>query len=65
MKYKKKKKKAHPSNVISGVYRGTTVLIGSVVEGVAGVVVQPVVGAKKKGFKGATLGVGKGLLGLI
>lgn len=62
---KKKKKKAPPSNVISGVYRGTTVLVGSVFNGVAGLVVQPVRGAKKQGVKGATLGVGKGILGLI
>lgn len=64
-KFEGKKKKAPPSNVISGLYRGTTVLLGSVLEGVAGVVVQPVVGAKNKGVKGATIGVGKGLLGLI
>lgn len=64
-KYNKKKKKAPPSNIISGVFRGTTVLVGSVVEGVAGLVVQPVLGAKNRGVKGATIGVGKGILGLI
>lgn len=33
--------------------------------GVAGIVIEPIKGAKKKGLKGATIGVGKGLLGLI
>jgi hypothetical protein len=64
-KINKKKKKKQPSNVISGVYRGTTVLIGSVFEGVTGIVVEPFKGAKEKGVKGATIGVGKGILGLI
>ena len=54
-----------PSNAISGIFKGTTILIGSILSGVAGLVTEPVKGAKAKGFKGATIGVGKGLLGLV
>ena len=64
-KKKKKKKKNQPSNVISGLYSGTTIMISSIFQGVAGLVVEPIKGAKSNGVKGASLGVGKGILGLI
>uniref|UniRef100_A0A7S3J189 Uncharacterized protein n=1 Tax=Euplotes harpa TaxID=151035 RepID=A0A7S3J189_9SPIT len=62
---KKKKKKKQPSNIISGLFSGTTIMISSIFKGVAGLVVEPYKGAKSEGVKGATLGVGKGILGLI
>lgn len=63
-KLEKKKKKAPPSNVISGIFKGTTIFVGSVLDGVSGVVIKPIVGAKD-GVKGVTKGIGKGILGLI
>ena len=64
-KNNKKKKKKQPSNIISGLFSGTTIMISSVFQGVTGLVVEPIKGAKSDGVKGATLGVGKGILGLI
>jgi hypothetical protein len=63
-KLEKKKKKVPPSNVISGIFKGTTIFVGSVIDGVSGVVIKPIVGAKD-GVKGVTKGIGKGILGLI
>ena len=40
-------------------------MISSIFQGVAGLVVEPIKGAKSNGVKGASLGVGKGILGLI
>ena len=54
-----------PSNLASGLAVGTKSMLKNVFSAVAGVVVEPVKGAKKGGIKGSALGVGKGLLGLI
>ena len=57
--------KVPPSNLASGLMRGTKSMVGQVMSAVAGVVLEPIRGAKKKGIKGATQGIGKGILGLI
>lgn len=64
-KIKKQEKKKQPQNAISGVYKGTTIFVKSVFDGVSGVVIKPVKGAKEKGVKGATVGIGKGIMGLV
>ena len=40
-------------------------MVEHVVSAVAGVVMEPVKGAKKEGFKGGAKGFGKGILGLV
>jgi hypothetical protein len=40
-------------------------MIGSIISALAGLVVEPVRGAKQSGLKGVTVGIGKGILGLI
>ena len=40
-------------------------MIESIISAIAGVVIEPVQGAKKDGFKGGVKGLGKGILGLI
>lgn len=40
-------------------------MVESVVSAVAGVILEPVRGAKKGGAKGGAIGLGKGILGLI
>ena len=57
--------KMPPSNLATGLMRGTKSMVGQVMSAVAGVVLEPIRGAKKKGIKGATQGIGKGILGLI
>ena len=54
-----------PSNAVSGVAYGTKSLLGKVFSAVAGVIVEPVKGAKKQGVKGGAKGFGKGMLGLV
>ena len=59
------KARNNPSNVVSGVAHGTKAMLGKVFSAVAGVIVEPVKGAKKGGVKGGTVGFGKGMLGLV
>ena len=54
-----------PSNVGTGLAFGTKAMLESIVSAVTGVVMEPVKGAKKGGFKGGAVGLGKGILGLI
>ena len=54
-----------PSNVASGVARGTKSLLTKVFGAVAGVIVEPLKGAKEGGLKGGAVGFGKGMLGLV
>lgn len=54
-----------PSNAISGVAYGTKSMLTKVFSAVAGVIVEPVRGARQGGVKGGALGFGKGMLGLV
>lgn len=58
-------KKVIPSNIASGVAFGSKAFVESLISAVAGVVLEPVKGAKTGGFKGGAVGFGKGILGLI
>lgn len=53
------------SNVVYGVGCGTQSLVTGVATGISGVFYEPYRGAKRSGFKGGFVGVGKGLGGLI
>jgi vacuolar protein sorting-associated protein 13A/C len=57
--------KVVPKNAVSGVAYGTKSMLGKVFSAVAGVIVEPVKGAKKGGVKGGAKGFGKGMLGLV
>ena len=58
-------KRQVPSNMVSGIAYGTKSMVENVVSAVAGVVLEPVRGAQKGGFRGGAVGLGKGILGLI
>ena len=57
--------KSNPSNVASGLAFGTKSMLGKVFSAVAGVVTEPVKGAKQGGIKGGAAGFGRGLVGLV
>ena len=58
-------KKKWASNVVSGVGYGTKQVFSEVGKGISGVVMDPYRGAKSKGIKGGTIGIGKGIAGLL
>ena len=60
-----KKHHKNPKNIISGVGYGGYALVKGIATGIAGIVYEPYKGARKKGAKGAAVGVGKGLIGLV
>jgi vacuolar protein sorting-associated protein 13A/C len=45
--------------------KGTKSMISNMFQAVAGVISEPVKGAKKGGMKGGAVGFGKGILGLV
>jgi hypothetical protein len=51
--------------MVSGMALGTKCMVESLVSAVAGVVIEPMRGAKKGGFKGGAVGFGRGMLGLV
>ncbi|CDW86164.1 UNKNOWN [Stylonychia lemnae] len=53
------------STIIDGIAYGSVSMIKEILGAVAGIVLDPILGAKSKGFKGGAQGFGKGLLGLI
>ena len=55
----------NPSNAVSGVAYGTKSMLSKMFSAVAGVIVEPVRGAKRGGVKGGAVGFGKGMLGLV
>ncbi|XP_077994048.1 intermembrane lipid transfer protein VPS13A-like isoform X3 [Glandiceps talaboti] len=66
--YQKKRLKAmneRPADLKEGLARGGKGLVMGFVEGVSGIVTQPVKGAKKEGAAGFFKGVGKGLVGVV
>jgi len=60
-----KKPKSNPKNIVSGVGYGTWSLLKGIGTGLSGIVVEPYRGAKENGVKGASLGVAKGIIGLV
>lgn len=60
-----KQKPQAPSNVASGLAYGTKSMLTNVFSAVAGVIVEPVKGAKQGGIRGGAMGIGKGILGLV
>jgi len=58
-------KRVVPQHFASGVALGTKSMVSHIVSAIAGVVIEPVKGAKKGGLKGGAVGFGKGILGLI
>lgn len=55
----------NPKNIVSGVGYGTWAFVKGIGTGLSGVVTEPYHGAKDSGIKGATIGVGKGIMGLV
>ena len=51
--------------MVSGMGYGGLAFAKGIVFGITGLVTQPYKGAKKSGAKGAAVGVGKGLIGLV
>jgi hypothetical protein len=51
--------------MVSGLAYGGKSMVEHLVSAVAGVVIEPMKGAKKGGFRGGAVGFGKGILGLI
>lgn len=60
-----KKPKSNPKNIVSGVGYGTWSLLKGIGTGLSGIVVEPYKGAKENGVKGASIGVAKGIIGLV
>ncbi|KAK9299460.1 hypothetical protein QLX08_007488 [Tetragonisca angustula] len=54
-----------PSNLQEGLARSGKGLVMGVVDGVTGVVLKPISGAKEEGVEGFFKGVGKGMVGLV
>ena len=59
------KVKNQPSNVASGLVVGTKSMLTNMFSAVAGVITEPVKGARSGGLKGGAKGLGKGILGLV
>jgi hypothetical protein len=53
------------NNVASGLGRGTSSMLRNVALGVGGIIYEPYIGIKKKGYKGAPVGFFKGLGGFF
>lgn len=51
--------------MVSGVGYGSLAFAKGIFYGITGLVTEPYKGAKKKGAKGAAVGVGKGIIGLV
>jgi len=56
------KKKRNP---VSSIFFGAGSALKEIASAVYGLVAEPIKGAKKKGLKGVTQGLGKGVVGLI
>ena len=59
------KKHKNPKNIVSGIGYGGWAFCKGIVTGIGGLVYEPYKGAKKKGAKGFTVGIGKGMIGLV
>ena len=55
----------NPKNLFSGVGYGIGSFFKGIGTGLSGIVTEPYKGAKENGVKGATIGVGKGIIGLV
>ncbi len=54
-----------PFNVASGLYRGVRSMLKEIFGALTGVIIEPIKGGKRSGFKGAMVGIGKGMVGLV
>lgn len=66
--YQRKRREAlsqRPSNVQTGLAQSGKGLVMGVVDGVSGVILKPISGAKQEGVEGFFKGVGKGVMGLV
>mmetsp|Transcript_15116 Transcript_15116/g.19116 ORF Transcript_15116/g.19116 Transcript_15116/m.19116 type:complete len:268 (+) Transcript_15116:374-1177(+) len=59
------KQHKNPKNIVSGIGYGGYAFVKGIASGIGGIFYEPYKGAKKKGAKGAAVGVGKGLIGLV
>lgn len=59
------RKKNKPKNMLQGMGQGVAGIGGGIVDGLTGVVMNPIQGAKESGFGGFFKGVGKGITGLF
>nr|CAD7395131.1 unnamed protein product [Timema poppensis] len=66
--YQRKRREAmhqRPANVQMGLARSGKGLVMGVVDGVSGVIMKPISGAREEGIEGFFKGVGKGMMGLV
>nr|CAD7454577.1 unnamed protein product [Timema tahoe] len=66
--YQRKRREAmhqRPANVQMGLARSGKGLVMGVVDGVSGVIMKPISGAREEGVEGFFKGVGKGMMGLV
>ncbi|KAJ9578224.1 hypothetical protein L9F63_005554, partial [Diploptera punctata] len=66
--YQRKRREAmnqRPANVQMGLAQSGKGLVMGVVDGVSGVILKPISGAKQEGVEGFFKGVGKGVMGLV
>ncbi|XP_042203320.1 vacuolar protein sorting-associated protein 13-like isoform X2 [Homarus americanus] len=66
--YQKRRREAmhrKPADGIESLARGGKGIVTGVVDGVTGVFMKPIDGAKEEGFEGFFKGVGKGMVGLV
>lgn len=54
-----------PKHLVDGAVYGVTSIFSGVANGITGVFLQPLMGAKKSGAKGFIKGIGYGIAGLI
>eukprot|EP00743_Colponemidia_sp_Colp-15_P004614 GILK01004974.1.p1 GENE.GILK01004974.1~~GILK01004974.1.p1 ORF type:complete len:916 (+),score=174.71 GILK01004974.1:170-2917(+) len=60
-----KSARSAPADFAQGLSQGSMSAIGEIFGAVAGLVIEPVKGMRRRGVKGATVGLGKGVLGLV
>ena len=58
-------KTKNPKNVVSGLGYGGLALGKGILEGISGILVEPVKGGMKQGAKGVFKGMGRGLIGVV
>lgn len=66
--YQRKRQEAlnrRPRNITEGITRGAKGVGQGVYDGIAGVILKPIEGARENGFVGFFKGVGKGLVGSV
>ncbi|EMD47039.1 vacuolar protein sorting-associated protein, putative [Entamoeba histolytica KU27] len=62
---KERERKKKPFSASEGMAQGLGCVVNGIVDGVKGVITQPIKGAQTKGVSGFVGGVGKGLIGVV